>query len=69
MACRAILKVLKGDKSKRILLVVQLMELISKNSNLLFHQYISTKEFTKVFEKLLERKRGKRFAANFYTKD
>ena len=61
LASRAVLKVLKGDKSKRILLALQLLEIASKNGDLNLHRYLSTTEFLKVFLKLLERKRGKAF--------
>ena len=68
-ACRGIIKVFKTDKSRRILLAVQLLELCSKNGNLQFHRYCATQEFAKTLAKLLERKRGKSFAAKFYNKE
>lgn len=58
-ASRAILKVLKTDKSKRIIIAMELLEMASKNGDMNLHRYLSTTEYAKVFLKLLERKRGK----------
>jgi hypothetical protein len=67
--CRAILSVLQGNNSKRILLAVELLELCSKNGDLNFHKYIGTKKFASAFLKVLERRRGKGIKHKFYSKD
>ena len=68
-ACKIILQILNSTNSKRIVLCIQLVEICSKNGDLLFHKYIGTKSFASVFIKLLERKRGKGIKHKFYTKD
>lgn len=68
-ALLAIMKVLKCDKSKRIVLAVELLEICSKNGDLNFHRYVATMEFCKQLVKLLERRRGKGFVHNFYNKE
>ena len=46
-----------------------MVEICSKNTNLYFHSYLGTRQFSAVFLKLLERKRGKGIKHKFYTKD
>ena len=68
-ACRLILGILNSSNSKRIVLCLQMIELCSKNGDLLFHKYIGTKSYAQVFLKLLDRKRGKGIKHKFYTKE
>jgi hypothetical protein len=64
----ALLKVVKCDNSKRLIWVVELIELCSKNGDHLFHKFLGSNEFMKYLVKLLDRKRGKSMAASFYDK-
>jgi len=54
-ACRCMLSILKTTNSKKIILCVELLEILSKNCDLNFHRYIGTKQYAQVFLKLLER--------------
>ena len=48
---------------------MQMIEICSKNGDLLFHKYIGTKSFATIFLKLLDRKRGKGIKHKFYSKE
>lgn len=67
--CKSILVILLNNNSKRLLLCIQMIEIISKNGDLNFHRYLATKKFAETFLKVLERKRGKGFKHKFFTKE
>ena len=68
-ACKQILAILQSNNSKRILLCVELIEIVSKNGNLNFHRYLATKQYARVLLKILERRRGKGLKHKFWSKD
>jgi hypothetical protein len=46
IACLEILKILRENNSRRILLCLEMVEIFSKNGNLEFHKYIGTTKFS-----------------------
>ena len=58
-AVKSIFNVLKIDNSKSLWQLVQLIEMCSKNTNVLFHKCLSTDAFVEAFLASLKRVRGK----------